>query len=323
MLSRSEELEEMKRIDFCQFASSRGYVLDRRASSRCSAVLRHANGDKLIVGRSKAGHYIFFNVHGNDSGTILDFVMAQDRVSLGGARKVLRDWIGGSPLPPPKSPALPFQLQPSEHDAARVMAKWMQTQSIRTTHPYLERGRGIPQTTLTDPIFADRIRIDRRGNAVFPHFKQNDELCGFEIKNRGFTGFSPGGIKGLAASRRRADEFEFVICETAIDMLSVAAIEGTGDKRFFSTAGQVSELQQTLLINEIRGTVSPPKVLLAMDNDEAGHRLATKIRTFLIEEGVDHSSIVDHFPAVENADWNDVLRDHNADSTAILRPGSA
>ena len=319
MLSRSEELEEMKRIDFCQFASSRGYVLDRRESSRSSAVLRHSNGDKLIVGRSKSGHYIFFNVHGQDRGTIIDFVMTRDRVSLGGARKVLRSWIGSDPLPQPTSPTRPFSLQPSEHNAAGVMARWLQATPIRTTHPYLERARGIPCTVLTDPIFQDRIRIDRRGNALFPHYNQDDELCGFELKNRGFTGFSPGGIKGLANSHRRPDDHVWVICETTIDLLSLAAIEGTGGRRFTSTAGQVSERQQSLITTELGMFSDPPTVLLAMDNDPAGRRLADRIRTLLIDAGVDQTLIHTHLPSVEGADWNDMLCHHKTASAAMLR----
>jgi hypothetical protein len=44
--------------------------------------------------------------------------------------------------------------------------------------------------------FAGHIRIDVRGNAVFPHIDR-DGVCGYEIKNRNFTGFAPGGEKGL------------------------------------------------------------------------------------------------------------------------------
>jgi hypothetical protein len=36
------------------------------------------------------------------------------------------------------------------------------------------------------------VRIDSRGNAVFPHF-DGAGLCGYEIKNQRFTGFAAGG----------------------------------------------------------------------------------------------------------------------------------
>lgn len=51
-------------------------------------------------------------------------------------------------------------------------------------HPYLEAQRAIPAALLQNDRFAGRVRIDARGNAVFPHFDQ-EGLCGFKIKNRG------------------------------------------------------------------------------------------------------------------------------------------
>jgi hypothetical protein len=66
-------------------------------------------------------------------------------------------------------------------------------------HDYLEHERKIPAHILTDPLFADRIRVDEHGNAIFPHFNLRDGLCGYEIKNRAFTGFASGGVKGLWA----------------------------------------------------------------------------------------------------------------------------
>ena len=49
------------------------------------------------------------------------------------------------------------------------------------------------------------MRIDSRGNTVFPHFDAAG-LCGYEIKNRGFTGFAAGGKKGLWFSHARPDD---------------------------------------------------------------------------------------------------------------------
>src|SRR5690606_18362562 len=62
--SRTDELEEFKsQINFCEYAASRGFALDRRLSSRSSAVMRHPSGDKIIVARQSNRHWIYFNVH--------------------------------------------------------------------------------------------------------------------------------------------------------------------------------------------------------------------------------------------------------------------
>jgi len=307
MLSRADELEAMKRIDLCQYAVSRGFVLDRKQSSKCSAVLRHPNGDKLIVGRAPSGQYIYFNAKGNDNGSIIDLIQARDRVSLGEVRKLLRPWLSGASVPMKrisKRPTLPMTLQPSKHDAARVLANWMKARPIGNRHRYLEEDRGIPREILTSPLLRDRIRIDERGNALFPHFNQSG-LCGFEVKNCNWTGFSPGGVKGLACSRPQPDDQQMIICETAIDMLSYGAIHGLQGNRFFSTAGQISPSQAESLRSAANKMPDDAVILLAFDNDDGGHQLAERITEELASTG---RTTVKDFPAHSGADWNDVLR---------------
>ncbi len=310
MRSRSEELDEMKRIDLCQYAASRGFVLDRKLSSKCSAVMRHANGDKLIVGRSPNGQYIYFNAKGSDNGSIIDLIQARDRISLGEVRKMLRPWIGRNPTTMKELPSLPMTLQPSEHDAARVLAAWMKTKPIGQTHTYLEEERGIPQEILTSPLLRDRIRRDDRQNAVFPHFNQSG-LCGFELKNRGWTGFSPGGVKGLACSRPQPDDQQMIVCETAIDMLSYAALKGIEGKRLFSTAGQISSSQAECLRSAAKKMPEGAVIVLAFDNDSGGHELADKVQDALLPM---QRKILRDFPPDLGEDWNDVLQRENKPS---------
>jgi hypothetical protein len=47
------------------------------------------------------------------------------------------------------------------------------------------------QVPFRSDLSPDCIRIDDYGNAVFPHYNR-EELCGLELKNRGFTGFASG-----------------------------------------------------------------------------------------------------------------------------------
>jgi len=314
MVSRSQELEQFKReINFCLFAASYGFEIDPKKSGRSSAVLKHPNGDKLVVSKSKSGHWVYFNVHGDDKGTIIDFVKERDGSNLGMTRKKLRPWIGGISVAGSLPEAFP-NLTPSKHDAIGVMRTWSKAKSTQR-HPYLENQRKIPTSILSDPVFLDRFRIDVRGNALFPHWNDDSMVCGFEIKNRGFTGFSTGGVKGLWCSRPRETDNEMILCETAIDALSFAAIYGTQYKRFFSTAGQLSPGQEKLLISAAKQMDQLIIVRLAMDNDDGGRKLASKIRLVLDERptgimGLEKKQpeIVDFFPATEGEDFNDVLK---------------
>lgn len=304
MTSRNDELDEMKRIDLAQYVASRGFVLDRRQSSRASLVMKHPSGDKLIIAKAPNGQFVYFNAKGNDNGTIIDFIQARDRVSLGEVRKLLRPWLttGGGPIS--NLPTLPIVLQPSEHNAAQVLTNWLNARPIGQTNTYLEQERCIPGDVLRHTIFRDRIRIDDRNNVLFPHFNQSG-LCGYEIKNTGWTGFAPGGIKGLACSRPQPEDQTMIVCETAIDMLSYAALKGIAGKRFFSTAGQISPMQAECLRSAARNMPENAVIILACDNDPGGHQLAEQIQEVLTNTG---RKVTTDFPQPTGADWNEVLK---------------
>jgi hypothetical protein len=308
MTDRKSELDQFKRINLGEYAASRNFVLDRRASSRHSMVMRHPRGDKLIISRDASGLYYYFNAKGSDSGTIIDLVGSLDGSNLGEIRKTLRAY-DGTQVPDVTAPSLPFHVEPATHDAAGVLTAWMQMKDVKNGHPYLTKYRGISLTVQQHPIFNGRIRIDGRGNAVFPHFGPgNTGLCGYELKNgnqRGttFTGFSPGGLKALHCSRPRDTDREAVICETAVDMLSLATLEGTEKRRFFSTAGQISSLQAGCLRSAASRMPEGSRIIIATDNDVGGQALAARIEDAL--RSVDIPT-VRHIPP-STGDWNDVL----------------
>ena len=87
------------------------------------------------------------------------------------------------------------RLKPTSLNRMRVEGAYRRMANAQR-FPYLEHERGVPAAVLLAPRFAGRLRIDSRGNTVFPHF-DTAGLCGYEIKNCGFTGFAAGGQKGL------------------------------------------------------------------------------------------------------------------------------
>jgi len=303
--SRPDELEDFKRnINLCEYASSHGFEIDRKKSGRSSAVMRHPNGEKIIVARGSNGHWIYFNPHDDrDQGTIIDFIQLRDQSSLGAVRKTLRGFTGSALTT--SSPIRFRELVPCEQDLAQVMGGWLKAKPIDGSHAYLE-SRAIRRDVLADPKFADRIRIDSRGNALFPHWNA-DAMSGFEVKNRRFTGFSPGGVKGLWCSRPSPDDQELYIAETAIDALSVASLIGVQKKRFLSTAGQISPTQALLLKSAVEKMPTNSTIYLAMDNDPPGRKLAEVIQHELSAIAAPRR-IVPYLPDHEGDDWNDVLQ---------------
>lgn len=305
VLNRSEELEAFKtRIHLGEYAASLGYALDRTASSRSSVVMTHPNGDKVVVAVGKDKHWIYFSVRSDDdSGSIIDFVQRRHGGSLGDVRATLRPFLDGVP-----SPALPNRgafptLAPAERDAVRVRAR-VEAMTATDAHPYLLDVRQIPADVLAHPRFAGRIRIDGNGNAVFPHWNLSG-ISGYEVKNSGFTGFAPGGEKGLWASRTEPDDTALVIAETAIDALSHFAMKRPEAARYVSTAGSLNPAQPELIRRAAEKLPAGGRVILATDNDPGGDTLAALIRDFLL--AVEHVEIVDERPALRGTDWNDAL----------------
>jgi hypothetical protein len=297
------ELAQFKTIDLRSYAASQGYLLDKNESARGSAVMRHANGDKIIVKRDATdGHFIYFSVRDDrDNGSIIDFVMKRLRINLGTARKELRPWIGASPVAVPAF----APLRPTERDKLGVEMLYAKMADA-PSHPYLEAVRALPASLLASPRFLGRIRIDARGNAVFPHW-DIDGLCGFEIKNAGFTGFSAGGTKGLWTSHHFPDDNRLVVCESAIDALSHAVLYTDPHARYASIGGKPNPIQKELIRAAAARMPAKSKIVAAMDADEDGGKLAELVKDALQLTGREDLAFVFQEP-VGAKDWNDVLR---------------
>ena len=302
------ELESFKTsIDLRAYAASEGYALDRNESWRGSAVMRHANGDKVIVKRDADGHYVYFSVRDDsDNGTIIDLVKNRRRMNLGEARKVLRRWTGHA-VDTASYPPLPHTAK----DRRGVETSFVKM-AIAIDHPYLEQERALSRSLLQSARFIGRIRSDARvglafPNAVFPHYDR-DGLCGYEIKNTGgFTGFAKGGSKGLWLSRRQPNDSQLVFCESAIDALSHATLFPAAGTRYASIGGKLNPQQPGLVLDEIMRMPQGSEIVAAMDADADGDSLDVVIEETLNLTRRSDLTFRIHRP-VGFKDWNDQLR---------------
>ena len=312
-MNRPDELDEFKRrVNLTEYAAAQGYQLDRRTSSRNSATMVHPAGDKIIVAKGEDGHWVYFSVRDPaDHGSVIDFAQRRRGGTLGDVRKELRRWTGGTApaglaTRPPAS-AFVADLEYIPRDLAAVRARFEAMESAAGRQSYLEQERRIPAAVLAAPIFAGRICTDAHGGAVFPHYNRAG-LCGYEAKGRGFTGFAPGGTKGLWLSRPDpAGDRRLVVAETAIDALSYAALHGRPGTRYASTGGELNPDQPELLAAAVATLPAGAEFVLAVDHDAGGDKLAAKI-TAAAAAGRPDLAIVDHRPAGVGQDWNDVLR---------------
>ncbi|MEM7387299.1 MAG: DUF3991 and TOPRIM domain-containing protein [Verrucomicrobiota bacterium] len=298
MKPRKDELEEFKRrIDLRSYAISCGYEMDARASCRSSWVLSR-KGDKVVVAQNTNGHWIFFSVRDHrDNGTILDFIQNRDWMTMGEVRKILRAWVPGEALPP---------IRQITTDRTRVISAYHQSEEC-PLHPYLLEDRKIPESVLTDARFRGRIRKDGRRNAIFPHFDRTG-VCGFEMKNRSFTGFSSGGEKGLWYSEVGM-EGTLVIAESAIDALSYETLFPNPGARYVSTGGSLNPRQPDLL-RGLMEKMGEGEVILALDHDPGGETLSRILSGIHAEAECPGLKLRIHQPEILGKDWNDVLRNN-------------
>jgi hypothetical protein len=306
-MNQDSELDAFKReIDMRQFAVSLGYEMDRGESWRRSTVLRRG-GDKIVVKRNGNCHYVFFSVRDDsDNGTIIDFLQQRENLSLGAVRRILRPWIGRS-----ATPAQFPRLEPTSPNRMRVESAYRSmVNALR--HPYLEHQRRLPARLLSSPRFAGRVRIDRHGNAVFPHFDTTG-LCGYEIKNHGFTGFAAGGEKGLWFSHAGPDDRRLVLAESAIDAMSHAALfpDDEDRTRYASLGGKPNSKQPGLVQSTIARLPEGAQIVAAFDADEAGRMLANMVGLAVaraVGERGRNLIFQVHLPTEEGEDWNQVLQ---------------
>ena len=293
-MGRDGELEGFKALNLGELAASYGYALDRRESSRSSLVMRHADGDKIIIATGEDGHAVFFSVHAAASGSVIDFVMHRQGGNLGHARKTLRAYSPSS-FPTAPAQAIP-KPRPVPHDRAALAAEWHRMRPY--AGGYLE-GRGLAEATLA--AFADRVRLDGRGNTVFRH-DDREGISGWEVKNRGFTGFAAGGRKALFACRAgmpaEASPSRLIVAESAIDAMSYWQHD-PAPALVLSFGGELSP-EQPELLRHVLAKYPAAEIVTATDADAQGDGYAARI------EAVRPDAVRARPPT--GKDWNEALR---------------
>ena len=304
------ELDNFKRnIDLRAYAAGQGYQLDTKLSWRGTSVMRQPlSNDKVVIKRDMDGHYVYFSVRDErDNGSIIDFVQFRQRISIGAVRKELRPWIGQPPMPVPEFPV----LHKTEKDRMKVETSWACMEVVTEGHPYLERERAIPGALLALDRFAGRIRLEPCSvaiypNAVFPHFDEKG-LCGYEVKNVGFTGFASGGAKALWPSQEFPDDNRLVITESAIDALSHAVLFPENRARYASIGGKPNPQQPELIRAAAARMPTNSEIVAAMDNDTDGATLANVVKKAVALTGRLDLKFILQEP-FGHKDWNDQLR---------------
>jgi hypothetical protein len=164
---------------------------------------------------------------------VIDLARVYVSKNFGEIRKALRR-VAGAEIPA----TLPA-LQKSPRDFDQVAKEWHAADDY-AAHAWLEGERSIPPALASSPRFEGCLKIDSRSNVLFAQKNIEDRLCGFERKNRGFTGFSGGWENGLGCSNDFPGDVRIVLAEAFINMLSYAALFPDERTRYRSFGGRLN-----------------------------------------------------------------------------------
>jgi len=184
-----------QQVNLTELAAHFGYEMIRKESSRNCVMMRYQH-HKIAITRDSDGHYIYYTIGDSlktDCGSVIDFVMNRKQSTFQEAVTYLKQYEHIPDAQRPKRNSYVSKIEPSSKDTQSVIKNLIKM-PLMSESAYLA-SRGITKDTLISPRFHGRIYKDARNNVIFPHY--HNGICGYELKNNGFTGFSPNGQKAL------------------------------------------------------------------------------------------------------------------------------
>jgi hypothetical protein len=296
--SMDAELDRLKAVvNLVEYVAAQGYWVDKRKSCRRTTVMRHDNGDKIIISQGKSCSIYFSARDTTDNGTIVDFIQKRMGLNLGQTKTHLRQWLGEPrPVLVEKKYRSPDN---SKRNIEKVKRYLNSTKPISNT-TYLQ-SRCITPDVIYSPRFNRTIRQDSRGNTVFLH-RNIKGICGAELKNNDFTGCPKDSLKGIWHSNLTEDDNRLILCESSIDNLSYHILHGQDLDRHISLAGNFSPEQEDIVKRAIARMPSGSTIVAAFDNDAEGHKYNDKVKTMVPTD----KNFERHTP--QKKDWNADLK---------------
>ena len=296
---------DYKLLDLTELAI-REYEFQKTAkSTQNSPSLKNAKGDHIVIKVQADGAHTFFSPTSDRKGSIYDFVMWQENCDFQAAAEKIRYLLGRQLQQSLKAESPAPEHKVFDRDAVKKL-------KVMTYSKYLE-SRGIHDTLLQHGRFKGTILIDEHNNAVFPHFKDK-EIVGYAKKNYKFSGFSEGGEKLLWKSNQFPEDTRLVVCEAAIDALSVATMLAENPKhkesffhtRFISIDGGMSPEAEKVLRAEVAALPEKAIVEAAFDNDKQGEKYTEKLQA-ICKECKRKMTVA---RPKQKKDWNEVLQSY-------------
>lgn len=291
---RDDELTELRaRVDCRAVLERAGWTLDERESTRGALKYRHGAGRIVIVTHEGRG---WFDPVNGGRGDVLALAQHVWGGNLGHARRSLRPLAGIAPLAP--SPGCEGQTVPRQASAIweRAALPRPGSQAWR----YLSGERFLPTDTLHRAVDAGVLREGIYGTIWGAHRDAAMAVTGWEMRGPNYKGFCKGGRKCLFRIGEARPE-RVAVAESAIDALSLAAIEGWREGTLYvSTGGGWGPGTDGLLGAVLQ---SASLLVIATDRGQGGELMAGRLHETALFCGVAAARLLP-----DGKDWNDQLR---------------
>ena len=291
-LERKKQLkiiEEAKQEDLSIFLANIGYQVDKTKSSRNYRVMKDDNGDKVIIYK-KEDRYLYFNPQNDqDKGDLYNFFANRGIKSYKKIVDIIKGANRNIDLQPLAVAKKLYQI-----DKALEEYNTYYKNKENNDYSYLINKRMLDENIVK--AYSHQIKSDKYGNIIVPlYLKENKFMqVGYDRRLKERKEDQPksyiNGKKGLGILQPK--DFKqvenVVICENYIDGLSYIEINklDTQKTAIISTQGTLNQEELDSIkvyVNIAKKYVKLNNIVLAMDNDEAGKNISSKLKEKLTE----------------------------------------
>ncbi|MBB3458793.1 hypothetical protein FHT86_007119 [Rhizobium sp. BK313] len=292
-----EEIEDLrKKVSCARVLETVGFAIDQKESTR--RVLKFRRGPEIIIVTHEGNGW--FDPLGEDKGDVFSLVARLDGGSFGDAISRIAE-LASFPL---SGPRLALSTRARRLYRAPVAQRFKirrHPQPGSPTWRYLSEARRLSATVLRQAAQEDVLREGPHGSMWAAHTDEAAVLCGWEERGPGWRGFAAGGTKVLFRFGQR-DGLRLCVTESAIDAMSLAAIEGVREGTLYlSTGGGWSPNTDAALRTLARR--SDAQLIAATDANPQGEAYAYRLRELAEEAGCNWLRLR---PPAD--DWNEVLK---------------
>ncbi|UZO95008.1 Hypothetical protein RMHFA_03886b (plasmid) [Roseomonas mucosa] len=293
---RDQELDELRdRVDCRTVLERAGWTLDKEGSTQHAPKYRNGPSQIVIVTHEGRG---WFDPLNDARGDVLALAQHVWGGNFGQARKALRPLAGIVPALNPvardRRPSQPFDGPRLWERASRIAPG---SQGFR----YLTEARGVPAPIVAQAHREGLLREGIFGTVWALHRTAELAPCGWEMRGPQYKGFAKGGDKALFWIGELAEARRVAVVESAIDAMSLAALEGMRDgTAYVSTGGGFGPPTADTL----RRLLSPSaRLLAATDRGQGGELLADRLEELARESCAGFGRL-----RPDAKDWNEQLQ---------------